>query len=752
MQASARSRGSATLRVVAQLTLRVLGPPQVVVGGRTVTVGTRALLLLLRLALARPSSIGRVRLREDVWSDASGSDGALRVQVNRLRGLIGQEAIIRQGDGYELAGDVIVDADRFRALCVAGRDRSAAIQARVAALDEAMELWASGAYEGLDSTPWLRSEALNLEALRETVVDDRFELRSVVEPPGALIADLGAAVARNPTRERRVQLLAQTLYRSGRQTEALDVIHQLRTVLRDEFGLSVMADTAALEVRILNQDPALLHEPKVGSESDDGVAEGRLRAAGVLARSGATDDALKIIDEVGSRAMVANDRRGYALALLARADAIARSETLDHDHHQFIDQAQAIARQLRDGALLARCAKARIGSGVPGDLGDSLIELIEPLDLLPMAAPERLELLSFAAVIVTLIDASPAADRLLDAAQRSYERIGSPQAEAVWLAARSIVGSVRGVAIAETSAWAERAYRIACELDDATLRVVATQAALRARYTLGDLATIDELLDVLDRDATDAGLAFGSMRVSLCRTTNALARGELDRVPELLAESHRTATVHRTFSAAGAMLVQHAFWLLEMGRDDELAAQVAPLVGGSPNAWHAVHALCGKADAAALWSVCQDVPVDDSFLPFAALAAVVADRDRHAELGAWCATQLDPVGDIVVIIGLGSLVLGFAPYYSGLAHRAMGDEPTCRRRVERSRDLADEGGLRLWVGYAEAALAESLFASGDPEAAAVAASLVASVGRIVTTSGSVRLQRLHDVLLTGPDR
>ena len=730
---------------MAQLALRVLGPPQVVVDGRTLAVGARSLLLLVRLSLARPAPVSRSRLLDDVWGGAGASDGALRVQVNRLRGLVGPDVIARQGDGYALAGDVFIDADRFRALCVAGRDRSSSIATRVAAFDEAIELWSAGAYDGLEASAWLRSEAMNLEELREKIVDDRFELSAMIEQPDALIADLGAAVARNPTRERRVQLLARTLYRAGRQAEALDAIRQLRAVLRDDFGLSVMGETADLEVRILNQDPTLLHLPKVAGLADDGVIEGRLRAAGVLARNGAIAEAVVIIDEVLETALASNERRTYALALLARADAAARSESVQEDHRQYIDQAQAIARQLRDGALLARCAKARIGMGVPDDLGDSLVELIEPLDLLPTAAPERLELLSFAAVAITLIDASPAADRLLEAARRSYERIGSPQAEAVWLTARSIVGSVRGAPIAETSAWAERAYELACGADEATLRVVAFQAVLRARYTLGDLVAIDGLLDVLERDSIDAGLAFGVIRVGLCRTTNALARGELDRVPELLAESQRAGEIYRTFSSAGALFAQRALWLLEMGREVELGAHVAPLITDVPTAWYAVHALCGGMTAGDLYASAEHVPADDSLWSFVALASVVAEREGHADLGAWCANKLEPLGDAVVVVGLGSLALGFAKYYRGLGLRAAGDEVLAEASLVRAGELAKRGGLRLWAGYTDAALAGLRMASGAPSEETK--ERIDTVGQVAAATGSVRLRRLHEQLL-----
>ncbi len=72
----------------------------------------------------------------------------------------------------------------------------------------------------------------------------------------------------------------------------------------------------------------------------------------------------------------------------------------------------------------------RVGSGVPEDKTAALVELTEPLELLAADAPERVDLLCAAAVIVTFIDGSPAAERLLDAARQAHESTGSLRSEA----------------------------------------------------------------------------------------------------------------------------------------------------------------------------------------------------------------------------------------------------------------------------------------------------------------------------------
>ena len=101
--------------------------------------------------------------------------------------------------------------------------------------------------------------------------------------------------------------------------------------------------------------------------------------------------------------------------------------------------------------------------------------------------------------------------------------------------------------------------------------VAAIQGLLRAEYTLGNLTAVDELLPVLERAAETALLPFGAVRVSLCRTTNALARGELDEVPQLIDATLREGNRYRTFNAEIAASVQQLLLLFERDELDLLA-------------------------------------------------------------------------------------------------------------------------------------------------------------------------------------
>ena len=76
-----------------------------------------------------------------------------------------------------------------------------------------------------------------------------------------LIAELEAAVAHEPLRERLRAQLMLALYRSGRQAEALEVHRDGRRVLAEQLGLEPGPALTRLERAILEHDPALEPPP-----------------------------------------------------------------------------------------------------------------------------------------------------------------------------------------------------------------------------------------------------------------------------------------------------------------------------------------------------------------------------------------------------------------------------------------------------------------------------------------------------------
>ena len=198
-----------------RIDVRMLGRPHVVVDDAVAPIVGRQLLLTLRLAVAERVPISLGRLVDDVWPDGTGTEGAARVGLTRLRNVLGHDAIVRAQSGYTLAPEVGVDAERFEQLLLRGRDRSLEIRGRVRTLDEALAEWRGQAFEDVESLDWVESVAVRLDELREHAVDLRFELRLVDHEPASLVPELRSALDRCPTRERRAEMLALALYRAG---------------------------------------------------------------------------------------------------------------------------------------------------------------------------------------------------------------------------------------------------------------------------------------------------------------------------------------------------------------------------------------------------------------------------------------------------------------------------------------------------------------------------------------------------------
>jgi hypothetical protein len=339
-----------------------------------------------------------------------------------------------------------------------------------------------------------------------------------------------------------------------------------------------------------------------------------------------------------------------------------------------------------------------------------MIELAEPLDLLPNTATERVELLCAAAVVVTFVDLDVAADRVLVAARRTYEAVGDARSEVVWLATRSIVGSVRGDDMDAADELAERAAVLAAPIDDPLIATVVIHARLRGAYSRGDLALVDRLVDELDVAAQRAVLPFGTVRVHLCRITNALARGDLASVPGLIERAAEAGRRMNTHAADGATNSQRLAFALE---DDRLADQLemlrtaarsTPTVGPAPLAAY----VGDESDREHLRRHLGDVRRDASFPIVLALVALVAGRHRDAVAGAWARPHLAALGDRTVFVGFGTLGLGFASFFLGLTELAVGERDAATASFEKAAASSDRTGALLWSAHARLWLAETL--------------------------------------------
>ncbi len=157
---------------------RVLGPFEVVSGGRVLEIGSakqRALLALLLIHLNRPVSLDAIG--EELWEGNPPASLGATVQslVYRIRKLLGPDAeaagvgLRGRGSGYLLEGEELqLDAHRFERLASRGRELAAtgAFDTAARAFRDAVGLWRGPALDGLAELPFARLEAARLEGAR----------------------------------------------------------------------------------------------------------------------------------------------------------------------------------------------------------------------------------------------------------------------------------------------------------------------------------------------------------------------------------------------------------------------------------------------------------------------------------------------------------------------------------------------------------------------------------------------------------
>ena len=129
-------------------------------------------------------------------------------------------------------------------------------------LRSALGWWRGAAFEGFDDVAICAEEGRRLDGLRIAATEMRVDLDLADHVDATLVAELETLVAEHPFRERFWEQLILSLYRLGRQTEALAAYKRARRVLIDEIGVEPGPGLRHLEAAILDHDVALLSAPR----------------------------------------------------------------------------------------------------------------------------------------------------------------------------------------------------------------------------------------------------------------------------------------------------------------------------------------------------------------------------------------------------------------------------------------------------------------------------------------------------------
>lgn len=243
---------------------RVLGATAVEIDGVAVGLGGPVPRRVLTALLAtRGHPLSDDRLFDQVWGATTRDmTAALRVVVWRLRtALPVRETLSRTEFGYTLTvPETATDTELFTsgirhglALLAAGDGPGA-----VRTLESALRLWRGDPWLDLGESAHTHTLRRPLTELREVAVEELQAAHLSCGNTLSAVAALQAAVDESPYRERRWELLALALYRSGRQAHAFAALRRVHHLLATEIGVAPGPALRTLQHRMLTHDPALL--------------------------------------------------------------------------------------------------------------------------------------------------------------------------------------------------------------------------------------------------------------------------------------------------------------------------------------------------------------------------------------------------------------------------------------------------------------------------------------------------------------
>jgi WD40 repeat protein/DNA-binding SARP family transcriptional activator len=245
------------------LRFRLLGPLEVLRAGEPLHLGGERQRGLLALLLLHANELVTTeQLVEQLFgADASESSvRAVRVAVSRLRRLLDDETLVTRPGGYVVYADPSqLDVAEFEALVMEGRS---ALQrgdptSAAASFRSALALFRGPPLADLAVLDFVQPEARRLDELRVSALMDRIDADLALGRGDELVPELEGLVQANPFQERLRGQLMLALYRSGRQTDALEVYRHTRELLAGELGLEPSRGLQQLERSILQHDPAL---------------------------------------------------------------------------------------------------------------------------------------------------------------------------------------------------------------------------------------------------------------------------------------------------------------------------------------------------------------------------------------------------------------------------------------------------------------------------------------------------------------
>ena len=660
--------------------VRVLGPLEAL--GHSGWVQPSALKrrqVLALLALTPAEAVTTGRIIDALWGDAAPASAPKVVQnhVLGLRKAYGPSIVTSVSGGYALGreDEPATDAERFDALVRSGvraLEAGHLIEA-VEAFDGSLELWRGDPYPDLDGVAVALAEKARLEELRRSAVENRLDALVAGGEHASSIADLESAVAAEPLRERRWELLMVALYRSGRQADALRAFQRARTLLVEELGIEPGPALRDLDRAIAVHDESLAVPADLAADVPRQLVAEVRRAA--MQRLAGDEQYRVTIHRAAERALEAGDDRALidaALAGVRRAGARA-SGAIDEDLVELLERAIERASDDRSRAQLVSALAQELAS---------------------TADYSRLRTLS---------------DEALTAARRT----GDAAVISAVLARRSVSLAGPGLLVERLRATEEN-VRIAPHVDDPQSWWAALYTRIAATIEVGDLVEVEhriaELREITDR--IDAAPAQWGLLIT--ETWHDLMLGRLGSAERGALEAYQ----HGRANAQPDALAVYAGQLLNVRRAQGRLLEMEPTIRAAldqPPVNASTRPLLAEAMAdlgryRLAGSMLRE-ELDSSvaatggqyWLTIACAWASVAARVGEKESGAHLLALLEPYIEQVCFNG--AFVVGSVALFHGMLARLLGAADDAESSMQIALRMHKQLNAPLLVARTDAALA-----------------------------------------------
>jgi predicted ATPase/DNA-binding SARP family transcriptional activator len=327
----------------------------------------RALLAMLLLHANEPVSAERLAIA--LWGEdaPAGAAKTIQVHVSRLRRVLGErDVLVTTPAGYLLRvrpGEL--DADRFKQLVAEGHQALAdgAPEHAGHALRDALSLWRGPALADVGFEAFAQAEIARLEDERLAALEARIEADLALGRHAELAGELAQLVAAHPLRERLHGQLMLSLYRSGRQADALQAYRDARDALVERLGIEPGPELRERERAILAHDPAL-DQARPAARADQRATAARIPAPPTPTIGREADLARLRADLLGE-----STRR---LVTLVGPGGVGKTRLA-------LELARSVAEAFRDGAYFVSLAPV-------GSFEDVAATIVRQLDVVLLAS------------------------------------------------------------------------------------------------------------------------------------------------------------------------------------------------------------------------------------------------------------------------------------------------------------------------------------------------------------------------------